>query len=502
MINNKRLALNSARQQQAVTQLLKQGRSDEALKKIRAHLLLSPNDRWFLHEAARLMRRSGQFAQAERDFRRLLKIAPNDAGALNGLGLTCYESQRFAEAEQCYQQALALLPDYAACRNNYAILLHITDRHHQAIEQYQLALAAQPDYPDARFGYATALAHMQRLEEAEQAVSQALESRTEDSRMLNTLGMIQLRRGNFAAGWRHYQQRYAPANPERFFLRPALPQPWWQGEDLAGKSILVLREQGFGDEIQFCRYVARLKSEKHAAQVMLACSPALVGLMTTLPGVDHIVSSKEVSAPPVTDVVCMLLDLPAYFLDTPSPFGPLPPYLHATTGDIAAWPLPQNSRKTLRVGLVWKGSVGHNNDRHRSLSHLAALAPLLQVEGIQWISLQKGAGEEEALTAAEHQSLLAVGHQFTDYAQTAAVMAQLDLVISVDTSVAHLAGALGINCWLIVPGISTDWRWTAGREDSLWYPQMRLFQRGAGEEEAQVVARIQQALQPLLAALR
>ena len=497
---NKRPAINSARQQQAVTQLLKQGRTDDALKKIRAHLLLSPTDRWFLHEAARLARRGGQFIQAERDFRRLLKITPDDAGALNGLGLTCYDTQRFAEAEQCYQQALRLLPNYAACRNNYAILLHKSDRHAEAIEQYQHALAAQPDYPEARFGYGTALAHLQRLEEAEQAVSQALAGRVNNSRMLNTLGMIQLRRGNFTAGWRHYQWRYAADNPERFFLRPALTQSWWQGEDLTGKSILVLREQGFGDEIQFCRYASRLNSEKNAAQVILACSPQLVPLMASLPGVDRVISSRDASARPPTDFACMLLDLPGHFLDSCEPFGPLPPYLCACPNAMARWPLPNNSHTPLRVGLVWKGSVGHNNDRHRSLSHLAVLAPLWQVDGIQWISLQKGAGEEEALSAAADQPLLALGQQFNDYADTAAVIAQLDLVITVDTSVAHLAGALGVNCWVIVPGIATDWRWTEGREDSLWYPQMRLFQRGAFEDEQQVVARLQQALQEWLAA--
>lgn len=489
---NKRSASDAARQQQAISQLIRQGRVDEAMKKIRARLMLTPADSGLLHEAARLMRRSGNYAEAERYFRRLLKIAPHDAGALNGLGLTCYNTQRFAEAESCYQRALQLLPDYVACRNNYAILLHKWDRHTGAIAQYQQLLQQQPDYADARFGYGTVLAHAGRLEEAEQAVSQALVGRINNSRMLNALGMIQLRRGNFYAGWLHYQQRYAADNPERFFLRPALSQPWWQGEDLQGRSILVLREQGLGDEIQFCRYVTRLKAEKNAGEVILAGSSALATLLAPLAGVDRFIRRGEPR--PATDVACMLLDLPRYFTDSRDPFGPLPPYLTARKADMTRWPLPRVSSKPLRVGLVWKGSSGHSNDRHRSFSHLSALAALWQVAGVEWISLQKGAGEEEALNAAADQPLRALGHQLADYADTAAVIAQLNLVITVDTSVAHLAGAMGTPCWVIIPAIATDWRWTEGREDSLWYPQMRLFQRGADEDEKQVVARVQLAL--------
>lgn len=497
-MNVKRSAHHPTHKQQTIAQLLKEGRTDEALRKIRAHLLLAPGDRWFLHEAARLLRRGGKFAEAERTFRRLLQLSPHDAGALNGLGLTCYDTQRFAEAEQYYQQALMLLPDYVACRNNYAILLHKQDRHAEAVIEYQRVLEQQPGYADARFGYGTVLAHLNRMEEAEQAVSQALAGRINNSRMLSALGMIQLRRGNFYAGWLHYQQRYSADNPERFFLRPALAQPWWQGEDLSGKSILVLREQGMGDELQFCRYASRLKSEKNAREVIFAGSATLAPLIALLPGIDRFITRSDPR--PVTDTACMLLDLPRYFLDSSAPFGPLPPYLHAREADVARWELPRKNPTALRVGLAWKGARGHSNDRHRSFSHLTALAALWQVAGIEWISLQKGAGEEEALAAPAGQPLLALGHQFSDYADTAAVMAQLDLLITVDTSVAHLAGAMGIACWVILPGIATDWRWTEGREKSEWYPQMRLFQRGADEDESQVVARVQRALKAQLAA--
>lgn len=230
---------NDLRQQQAVTQLLQRGKQDEAWRKIRSHLTLAPYDGWFLHEAARLARRAGDVDTAQRYYQRALTLSPQDAGLLNGLGLTHYDAGRFAEAEQHYRAALQAHDRYAACHNNYAILLHKQHRYSAALHQYRQAMRIQPDYTEARYGMSTLLAHMGQLQEAESQMQLVMHERNGDRRCQNALGMVQLQQGNFAAGWRNYQARYATDNPERFFTLPELPIRYWQGEDLVGMTLLV-----------------------------------------------------------------------------------------------------------------------------------------------------------------------------------------------------------------------------------------------------------------------
>ncbi|MBA0035906.1 glycosyltransferase family protein [Pantoea sp. BIGb0393] len=482
---------NELRQQQAVTQLLQQGRQDEAWRKIRAHLTLVPYDSWFLHEAARLARRNGELELAQRYYQRALKVTPQDAGLLNGLGLTHYDAGRFSEAESCYQAALKAHTHYAACHNNYAILLHKQHRYHAALAQYRLALHIKPDYTKARYGMSTLLAHMGQLPEAESLMQQVLRERRSDRRCRNALGMVQLQQGNFSAGWRNYQARYALDNPDRFFSLPTLPFPYWQGEDLRGKTLLVRTEQGLGDEIQFCRFLSRVKTEKQADKVLMLGSNALKPLMATLAHVDgYLVREDKQHSLPKVDYWCSLLDLPQHFLDSPQPFGAEHPYLFSSTEQQEQWPIAGTGKK---IGVVWKGSSGHKNDIQRSLAHLSQLAPLFDLPNTHWISLQKGAGEEEVIDFPQVQPY---GARFSNYQDTAAVISQLDLVIGVDTSVIHLAGALGKPCWVLLPAWARDWRWLAGREDSPWYPQMRLFARGQDEEWSDVIARVKHALQP------
>lgn len=481
---------NDSRQQHAVSQLLQQGRKEEAWRKIRAHLTLAPNDGWFLFEAARLARRSGDLDLAQRYYQRALKLTPQDAGLLNGLGLTHYEAGRWDEAEASYQAALQSHTGYAACHNNYAILLHKQHRHHLALEQYRLALLSQADYTEARYGMSTLLAHMGQLQEAESQMQQVLHARRSDRRCRNALGMVQLQQGNFAAGWSNYQARYAADNPDRFFTLPKLPIRYWQGEDLRGKTLLVRTEQGMGDEIQFCRYLARVKTEKQAKKVIMLGSATLKPLMISLPQLDQYLTREESPHTlPQADYWCSLLDLPQHFLNSSQPFSAHHPYLFSTADQQAKWPIQGNGKK---IGIVWKGSSEHKNDSQRSLAHLSQLVPLFDLPDINWISLQKGAGEEDIIDFPHVQPL---GAQFSSYQDTAAVIAQLDLVIGVDTSVIHLAGAMGKPCWVLLPAWARDWRWLENREDSPWYPQMRLFARGQDEEWSAVITRIKQALQ-------
>ncbi|AWH89366.1 tetratricopeptide repeat protein [Limnobaculum parvum] len=482
--------------QQTVTELINAGKTEEALKKIQVRLMFAPKDAWFLHEAARLYRRNEKLDEAERYYLRALAVVPNDPSSLNGLGLTYYDNKDFANAEKYYQMALSVLPSYAGCRNNYGIMLHKMDRYQEAAQQYQLALEADPNHLEARYGLSSVLAHMQQLESAVDHMRYFLQFSPQDARTQNTLGMVLLQQGNFEQGWSLYRSRYSQNNPHRFVNLPSINRPYWEGEDLTGKAILVHPEQGMGDEIQFCRFATRLKQEKGASTVYLMCRPALYSLMQSLPNIDGIiVLDKENNAPlPEFDVWSLLLDLPRHFVDSQDPFALQPPYVFAPSPIPEQWRLPSAEPRPLRVGLVWKGSSKHANDRNRSLENLSVLHPLWSVPNIEWVSLQKGEGEDEAINAPAEFPILALGHQVTSYADTTAIIDQVDLVITVDTSVAHLAGAMNKPCWVMLPAFAIDWRWIEGQETSSWYPSMRLFRHSDEKSWTEMIGRVRDAL--------
>ncbi|MDL2330209.1 tetratricopeptide repeat protein, partial [Desulfosarcina sp. OttesenSCG-928-A07] len=491
---NKKASETSA--QDTVKQLFDSGDIDAAWEKIRARLKISPRDVWFLSEAGRICRQKGQLEEAKQYFRRALVLQPHDAGILNRMGLTFFDQGDFPEAEKYYRRALSVISGYTACHNNYGILLHKLDRHREAAIQYELVLQHDPNYLEARYGLSSVLAHLLDLDGAETHLRRILKQAPNDTRSQTALGMVLLQKGNFKDGWDLYRGRYATNNPNQFVFLPKINRPYWKGESLAGKSILVWHEQGHGDNIQFCRYISRLKAEKSAQAVYMTCRTELYPLLHHLPGVDKvIIPNKGANLPDQLDYWTVLLDLPRYFLDSDKPFGVMPPYLEADAERLAHWRLEPDTEHPITVGVVWKGTPKHNNDRHRSLKSLSVLKPLWNIPGIRWISLQKGPGEEEALNPASDQPILAMGHRVETFADTAALMAQMDLVITVDTSTAHLAGALNIPCWVMIPFISKDWRWLKDHDDSPWYPSMRLFHRKPDTEWDETVLRIRAALE-------
>jgi hypothetical protein len=302
------------------------------------------------------------------------------------------------------------------------------------------------------------------------------------------LSYLLLRQGRFEEGWKCLDARNWLGE-----LAKHVSCPRWQGESLTGKSVLIGYEAGHGDMIQFCRYAAVLKAQGAAAITMI-CHPALKTLFAGLEGVDSLFALDQPIPTSGWDYWTTLLSVPYYCktrLDT-IPTGI--PYVHAPKERAGKWArqLPKNG---LRVGLVWKGNPLFENDADRSLASLEVLAPLGQVSGVHFISLQKGAGEDEAMHPPAGLPLTHVGGQLTDFADTAAVVANLDLVICVDTAVAHLAGALGKPCWVLLPDYKADWRWMADRTDSPWYPgTMRLFRQPRMGDWNSVVAEVVVAL--------
>lgn len=401
-----------------------------------------------------IRQRAGWTEEAEVFFRQALRLDPACVQTYLNLAVFLLNGKRCVEAEALSQAALQLAPASAVAWSNYGVLLACGKREAEAEQCYRTALALEPAYRKARFN----------------------------------LAYVLLRQGRFAEGWACLEARdwYAPL--ERHFACPR-----WQGESLVGKSVVVGCEAGYGDMIQFSRYVPWLK-ECGATHVSLVCHPGLKTLLAAMPDVDAVYSITDDVPSSGWDFWSPPLSLPYHLGTTLATIPAQIPYLRPDPGRAAAWDarLPADG---LRVGLVWKGNPRFENDADRSLPSLEVLAPLGEVGGVRFISLQKGAGEDEALNPPDGLSLLALGGELDDFADTAAVIVCLDLVISVDTAVAHLAGALGKPCWLLLPDYQTDWRWLAGRDDSPWYPgTMRLFRQAAEGVWTPVVARVAEAL--------
>jgi Flp pilus assembly protein TadD len=439
------------------------------------------------HEGTRLMT-AGAAALAEACFRQALALQPDFPEALANLGWLQEQSGQMDAAEASYRQAAALDPADVQIELNLAALLVDGKRFEAAEAVYQHALRRFPWSPAAWSNYGVLLACLKRETEAESCYHTALELDDSYARARFNLAYILLRQGRFAEGWRCLEAREWYAG-----LATSFSCPRWQGEALAGKSLIIGFECGHGDMIQFCRYAEVLKG-MGAVRLGLICHPGLTELFHSLPDVDVVYSLADTVPVEGWDFWSPPLSLPCYCQTGGHSIPARIPYLAVDSQRLARW-RPQLPASGPRVGLVWKGNPNFENDADRSLPSLAVLAPLGTVAGVSFISLQKGQGEEEARQPPAGLPMLALGEALNDFADTAAVISELDLLICVDTAVAHLAGALGQPCWLLLPDYRTDWRWLTARSDSPWYPKgMRLFRQRPGGDWAEVVDDVVAAL--------
>lgn len=444
-----------------------------------------------------LYRRAKRFSRAEACFRQALDVLP-DAAIHCNLGLVLTMQSRFGEAEIYLRKALEMLPNSVEVLCNLGNLLTHSGRPAEAFDTYRQALELDPTSLAAWGNLGALLADEHKDEAAEKCLRHALRLDPEYALARINLGYLLLAQGRWEEGWQCHEARFtaASADDETFF--PLLPFPQWQGESLAGQSILVWLEQGHGDVIQFCRFLSLLRSHG-AARVTLLCQPPLVPLikplLATMPGDVELLAYDEMNDANLPhDFWTFLLSIPyrchASLANIPAQI----PYLHALPERMEKWRSVLPAGK-LRVGLVWKGNVRHSNDEHRSIPHLSLLAPLWEVPGVQFISLQKGQGEEEAEQPPADQPLRHLGSSIQDFADTAAIVAQLDLLICVDTAVAHVAGALGKTCWVMLPEYKTDWRWLRNRSDTPWYPGvLRLFRQSKRKDWTTVIEEVRVAL--------
>ena len=428
----------------------------------------------------------------------MLGTQADHVGAIANLGTALMGQGRLEEAIASYQQALALNPDYGEVHSNLGIALRDQGRLEDAVVSYQRALTLKPDLAEAHSNLGIALRDQGRFEEALASFNRALERRPDFAEPHFHRALCRLLIGDFARGWEEYEWRWEM--PQLKARKRNFPQPHWLGKgEIAGKTILLHAEQGFGDTLQFCRYVP-LVAER-AAHVVLEVQKPLCELVSTLRGAAQIVSTDDVL--PDFDIHCPLLSLPPVFGTRLEAIPSQTPYLSTAPHKRNTWRDRLSNHQRPRIGLVWSGGSRKHQlhlpganliDRQRSLQ-FDQLEPILRVRGCGFYSLQKG----DDATAQLHNSALPHGvidwsAEFHDFSDTAALLENLDLVISVDTSVAHLAGALGKPFWLL-NRYNTCWRWLLDREDSPWYPTARLFRQDAMREWDPVIARVATALQ-------
>jgi tetratricopeptide (TPR) repeat protein len=444
-------------------------------------------DPFILHTLGTLLQKLQRNAEAIAIYQRVIELKPESADSYNNLGVLFKETQRLEEAEAAYRIAIELKPDFEKAHSNLGVLFKETGRIAEAKIAYRHAIELKPDYPEAHNNIGVLHKDDRLFAEAEAAYRWALSLKPDYANAQWNLGLLLLTLGRYGEAWPYYESRYHPNRTEGISHLPKLDFPQWRGESLQGKSLLIWPEQGFGDYIQFARFLPRLK-ELGASRITLLCHPALKPLLETVSAVDRVIADlADVSS---HDFWVLPLSLPLQLEITLETLPSRLPYVQALPERLEHWRqrLPATG---LTVGLVWKGNPQHQNDANRSLPSLKVLAPLWSVPGISYISLQKGAGEEEVQQNAQDFPIIDLGSSIEDLADTAAIVAQLDLVICVDTVVAHVAGALGKPCWLLLPVIETDWRWFVERTDSPWYPGvMRIFRQSSPHDWSETVKKL------------
>ena len=446
-----------------------EGKLDEAVACYHRALEQKPDYAEAHNNLGNAFKNQGKLEEAVACFRRALDLKPDYAEARNNLGNAFQDQGKRDEAVACYRRALDLKPDYAEAHDNLGHVFLEQGELDEAVACYRRSLELKPDFAEAHNNLGSALRTQGKLEEAVACYGRALELRPGYDEAYFNRSMVLLLQGNWEQGWPDYEyrRRIDLTTVRRFDHSP------WNGESLAGRSILLQSEQGFGDTIQFVRYAALVK--RRGATVMLECQKPLLPLLQSCSYVDQWVGQGEEL--PNFDVQAALLSLPGILRTSVQDIPAQIPYLSAAPALVARWSNKLDRLDGFKIGIHWQGSRAYRGDRYRSfpLRHFARLA---EIPGVHLISLQKGAGTEQ-LTKVDFPVLdlaAELDQAFGTFMDTAAVMMNLDLVITSDSSVAHLAGALGVPVWVVLP-LVPDWRWLLDRADSPWYPTMRLFRQ-------------------------
>jgi tetratricopeptide (TPR) repeat protein len=509
--------------------LLKQDKPALALGHFVEALRIRPGYIAALNGMGNALLRQDRFEEAVAHYQHAIRIQPDFVEALIGLGSAFRGLDRFGEAVNCFRLALRINPHCAETCNNLASVLVRQDLVEEGIAWFQTALKLKPNFASAYYNLGNAFERQMKLEDAIGCYEHALrlqayhEEPCTERESVSALAhwnraLLMLLIGDFERGWKEYEWRWAQTG----VTRRVFSQPAWDGSPLGGRRILLYAEQGLGDTVQFIRFVSLVK--ERGGTVIVECQPELTKLLANASGVECLV--KRGSPLPPFDFQAPLLSLPGIFQTDSASVPAAIPYLHADSKLVNHWrqelavsevSIPKSnvndhsvdigrrtskSRWLFRVGIAWQGSPTFPRDQQRSIP-LAHFGRLGEVENVQLISLQKGPGACQPKGLKDRFAVRDLGNHFDEtsgpFMDTAAVMMNLDLVISSDTAIPHVAGALGVPVWVALP-LVPDWRWLLGRDDSPWYPTMRLFRQTAYGQWDDVFERMATELENLIAA--
>lgn len=459
----------------------RQGQLTKAIRLTQKAVALAPRSAAFHSNLAEMCRLGGQRAQALKVAQRAVELDSRNAQAWNNLGVIHFDNGDFEAAERCYRRSLQIDDKFASAWSNLGNALHRLEKDDEAHAALETATRLNPAYSEAYVNDALCYREAGALAEAEQRLESAIAANPKNANAHVTLSTVRFLRGAYAEGWREYEWRLALPGVVPRGLKGAP----WRGEDLAGKHILVFCEQGLGDTIQFSRYLSRLSALQPGRISVLAQERLRPLLRQNFPDFDF------VKRPPDdTDFHCPLLSLHGLLKLDPSDRTPMDAYLEAPADRAAQWKARFAGMDGLKVGLVWGGSLTHRNDHNRSMP-AEALRPLMDTKGCHFFSLQIGPRLSEL--AALGPALVDLSADVSTMPDTAAAISALDLVISVDTSLAHLAAALGTETWTMLSFVP-DWRWGTSGEAAPWYSSMRLFRQASQRDWNSVVQSVGAAL--------
>ncbi|WP_159670837.1 tetratricopeptide repeat protein [Andreprevotia sp. IGB-42] len=430
-----------------------------------------------------------QYPAAIESHQRAVTLVPDDADGHANLAAALWEAREFAPALTACDAAIRLAPQAAGPWQTRGHVLRGLNQYDAALQSYAAALTRQDTDPALWLSHGNALCDLGRHAEGLASYQRALALKPDDADVHWAIALTQLQLGHFAEGWQRYEARLQLGQRAVEQARFAVPR--WDGlQPLAGKRIVLHTEQGFGDAIQFCRY-ALLLAER-GAHVTLEVKSPLATLMRSLPARINVVVQEEASFAD-HDYHCPLMSLPLALGTTLETIPAAIPYLQASAPNQAVWAarLGERPDKTRRVGLVWSGSPTHKDDYARSIP-LSQLGALLALPGVEFHCLQDRVRDADG-AATSQLPLHNHAGELSDFDDTAALIAGMDLVISVDTAVAHLAGAMGKPVWVLLP-VAPDFRWLLARDDSPWYPAARLFRQPAPGDWQSVITDVVQAL--------
>jgi len=433
---------------------------------------------------------AGRFAEAAELFARAER-AETGAEVLSNLGLSLARLGKYPEAIANYRKALAIRRDFFGAYFNLALALTAVDNLEEATENWRRAIELQPENRECYKHLVWGLYWMGDLTGCREAISRGLERCADDSQMRWARAWCDLVSGSWTQGLKELEFRWVNRNPSLKRFNP--PQPKWNGEELRGRRIVISIEGGFGDTILFSRYAPMVT--QLGGRVLLAAQATLAELMRSMRGVEEVIASGTGVAPEF-DLHCPMMSLPRLLGTTVDHVPAEVPYLWADIGRSEKWRAriaAQGPGK--KVGLVWAGESGKPIDDRRSIP-LAKLGALGRVEGVRFYSLQKGAAARQAVSPGEGLRLTDWSAELNDWSDTASLVNNLDLIITVDTAVAHLAGAMGKPVWLMIPPV-LDWRWLLERSDSPWYPTMRIFRQKRRGDWSSVVDEVARELRGL-----